>query len=298
MKKLFFAAIAATALCAACENAGKSEVSLKSEADTLSYALGLANSQTGDDVKSELQMNGLDSTDIKAYNKGIEAAIKSSDSDLAYQLGYLRGLQLKFNNIKAQKGALGEKKFSKGLFLHGLHDGAHNTSALVLDPAMPELSNEPDTIGRDRAAMYAAQYQKTLAVKNNDFINKVKAEGAEQIPGTNVYMRVTKTGKGPAPKLESIAVVSAEIVLADNGKVVESMPAQQAPLAQLPGGKALPKGSVIEIYLPWSEAAGDQGMTDPRTGEMVIPPYANIIQRLTIIEINDQIAAPEPALGE
>lgn len=297
MKKLFFAAIAATTIFAACENAGKSKVSLKCEADTLSYALGLANSQTGDEVKSELQMNGLDSTAIKAYNKGLEAAIKSSDSDLAYQLGYLRGLQLKFNNLKAQKGALGEKKMSKSLFLHGLHDGAHNTSALILPPAMPELSNVPDTIGHDRAAMYAAQYQKTLAVKNNEFINKVKAEGAEQIPNTNVYMRVTKTGEGPAPKLESMAVVSVEIVLAESGKVVESMPAQQAPLAQIPGGKPLPKGSVIEIYLPWSEAAGEQGMTDPRTGEMVIPPYANLIQRITIIEINDQVAAPAPMPG-
>lgn len=295
MKKLFFAAIAATTIFGACQNAGKSEVSLKSEADTLSYALGLASSQTGDQVKNELQMNGLDSTAIKAYNKGIEAAIKSSDSDLAYQLGYLRGLQMKFNNLKAQKGALGEKKISKSLFLHGLHDGAHGTSALVIAPAMPEISNVPDTIGSDRAGMYAAQYQKGLAVKNNEFINKMKAAGAEQIPNTNVYMKVTKTGEGPAPKLESMAVVSAEIVLAESGKVVESMPSQQAPLAQLPGGKALPAGSVIEIYLPWSEAAGEQGMTDPRTGEMVIPPYANIIQRITIIAINDQVEAPAPA---
>lgn len=289
MKKFFFVAIAATALLGACKKPGEVNADglLKTQADTLSYAIGQANSFSEQDIVNAFEQFGIDSTKIDDFYEGIEAALKAGDDKIAYQLGYMQGVQTKLRNAQFEQMAfdkkMGEKakkgqSFNNNLVILGMMDGVKDKSALIVKNTLPTGEILNDTIKGQAAQMFVQNYIQQISINNSEFIKNVKANGAKEFE-SNVYYKVTKVGTGDAPKAGAMAMVSVEICDED-GKMLQSMPAQEMPLDQIPGGNEVRKDGVIEIYIPAMKSQGS----------------GNIIQRLTVIAINDQVedAVPTP----
>lgn len=289
MKKFFFVAIAATALLGACKKPGEVNADgnmLKTQADTLSYAIGQANSFSEQEIINAFQQFGIDSTKIDDFYKGLEAALKAGDDKLAYQLGYMQGVQTKLRNGQYEQMAfdkkMGEKAkkgqaFNNNLIILGIMDGIKDKSALVIKNTLPTGEAMNDTIKGQAAQMFVQSYIQQIAATNSEFVKTVKANGAKEFEN-GIFYKVIKVGTGDAPKAGAMAMVSIDFCDED-GKVLQSMPSQEMPLDQIPGGGEVRKDGVIEIYVP---AAKSQGS-------------GNIIQRLTVIAINEQAAVPAPA---
>lgn len=289
MKKFFFVAIAATALLGACNKPGEVKVDenlLKTQADTLSYAIGQANSFSEQEIINAFQQFGIDSTKIDDFYKGLEAALKAGDDKLAYQLGYMQGVQTKLRNGQYEQMAfdkkMGEKAkkgqaFNNNLIILGIMDGIKDKSGLVIKNTLPTGEVINDTIKGQAANAFVQSYVQQISANNSEFIKTVKANGAKEFEN-GIFYKVIKVGTGDAPKAGAMAMVSIDFCDED-GKVLQSMPSQEMPLDQIPGGGEVRKDGVIEIYVP---AAKSQGS-------------GNIIQRLTVIAINEQAAAPAPA---
>ena len=102
------ALMAATALLSACNGKGSQpEADLKTDVDTLSYALGISNSPTEEEAKMYLMQAGSDSTYVEAFLKGIKDGLHSSDDkkEIAYQMGMQAGMQMKtrmFTGVEQQ----------------------------------------------------------------------------------------------------------------------------------------------------------------------------------------------------
>lgn len=289
MKKFFFVAIAATALLGACKKPGEVNADgnmLKTQADTLSYAIGQANSFSEQEIINAFQQFGIDSTKIDDFYKGLEAALKAGDDKLAYQLGYMQGVQTKLRNGQYEQMAfdkkMGEKAkkgqaFNNNLIILGIMDGIKDKSGLVIKNTLPTGEVINDTIKGQAANAFVQSYVQQISANNSEFIKTVKANGAKEFEN-GIFYKVIKVGTGDAPKAGAMAMVSIDFCDED-GKVLQSMPSQEMPLDQIPGGGEVRKDGVIEIYVP---AAKSQGS-------------GNIIQRLTVIAINEQAAVPAPA---
>lgn len=92
MKKIsFFVAIAAAASLASC-TAQAPKANMKSDVDSLSYMMGVANTQGLD---MYLQQQGVDSTYMAEFLKGVtDGANKTSPKDVAYMVGLQVGQQV------------------------------------------------------------------------------------------------------------------------------------------------------------------------------------------------------------
>lgn len=289
MKKFFFVALVATALFGACNKPGEVKVdanTLKTPSDTLSYALGVANGLSEEDILAVFDQFDIDSTEIKAFRRGLEAAVKAGEDELAYQVGYMQGIQVKLRNAQIEKMVFGHKKGEKAkygerispeLVLLGIHDGGNNKSGLVAKNTLPTGEVLNDTVNKANAGMFLQSYIQQLASSHNEFLKKVKESGAKQLQG-DVYYKVTNVGKGDKPSENAKAMVSIDLC-DETGKVIDSMPAQEFPLSQLPGGDEVRNGAVVEVYIPSSQS---------QNGE-------NSIQRLNVIAINDQAPAEDNA---
>ena len=92
MKKIsFFVAIAAAASLASC-TAQAPKANMKNDVDSLSYMMGVANTQGLD---MYLQQQGVDSTYMAEFLKGVtDGANKTSPKDVAYMVGLQVGQQV------------------------------------------------------------------------------------------------------------------------------------------------------------------------------------------------------------
>ena len=100
MKKVLFIAVVAIATgLSSCAQAPKAE--LKTEIDSLSYAIGLSRSQQG--LTQFLEQQGVDSAQYSNFLKGVLEGAKSADisEKMAYSVGMQigGGIKFKYNKI-------------------------------------------------------------------------------------------------------------------------------------------------------------------------------------------------------
>ena len=137
MKKIFMAAVAAVALFSACEKPGAVKPNLKTDIDTLSYALGIANSPSDADIKNYLMQAGADSAYVQEFIKGLKEGLSIADNkkEMAYQLGMQTGMQMKtrmFQSLENQVFAGDSTQhLSTKYFLMGFNDGHKDRIALT-----------------------------------------------------------------------------------------------------------------------------------------------------------------------
>ena len=277
MKKVLFCAlVAATALFSAC-GGGKQQSTptgnLKDEVDSLSYAVGLSQSPTPEQIKDYLMQAGSDSAFVDAFFKGMKEGMNTADDKkaLAYQLGMQSGIQLKARLFPQVEGQVfagdSTKHLSAKNVLAGMVDGKNNVSALVIGK---------DTLHRQQASVYMQQKLQMMSRKANEklygaakkkneaFIAKIaKTAGVKALPG-GVYYKEIKAGNGATPKATQVCEVSYEGRLID-GKVFDSsqdktvkFPANQVIKGWTIALTNMKVGSEWEVYIPWNLAYGDQ----------------------------------------
>lgn len=296
-------------LLAACEKPGSTNVSLKTDVDTLSYALGMANSPTDEQIKMYLMQAGSDSAYVEQFFKGLKEGLSASadKKKTAYQLGLQSGMQIKnqmmtglehqvfagdsTRHISVKNFILGQSDFRKGKSALKGPDGQQ------LDPqGMQALLM--DLVNR----MTAKSNEKTYGPKkqaSEDFMAKIaKKAGVKQLEGGVCY-EVVKEGDGQIPKADEMVEVEYEGKLIDgtvfdstaknnDGKAVK-FPCNQV----IPGWTTalthMPVGSEWIVYIPWDKAYGER-----ESGP--IPPYSALIFKIKLVSVSKAEAPKQPQM--
>ena len=258
--------MAATALLSACNGKGSQpEADLKTDVDTLSYALGISNSPTEEEAKMYLMQAGSDSTYVEAFLKGIKDGLHSSDDkkEIAYQMGMQAGMQMNSGNS-------------------GLYLDKEKKQPITRETVQPILKSVMDR-------MTAAANEKVFgeAKKQNEaFMAKIaKTPGVKPLPG-GVYYKEIVAGTGAKPRTDQTVAVTYEGKLS-NGTVFDSSQGQPANFAcnqVIPGFTTaltnMQVGAEWEVYIPWNQAYGAQ-----QSGP--IPPYSALVFKIKLVKIND-----------
>ncbi len=289
MKKLTF--VAATAIAAAtmvsCGNSTP-KANLKSDIDSMSYAIGMAQSQG----LKEYLVNGLgiDTTYMDAFIKGLNEGANAGDDKkrAAYYAGIQIGQQIGGQMMKGiNQQAFGDdstKTISLKNFMAGFVSGTTGTKGLMTpEQAQTVAQTKMDEI---RKKTMEAKYGENKK-KGEDFLaaNK-KKEGVVTLP-SGVQYKVIKEGNGPVPADTSWVKVNYEGRTLD-GNVFDSSYKRKEPLTlrcnQVIKGWAdalvhMPVGSVWEVYIPQELAYGDR-----EQGQ--IKPFSVLTFKIELVSIN------------
>jgi FKBP-type peptidyl-prolyl cis-trans isomerase FklB len=290
MKKFTFAAIAAVAavMMYSCGN-GAPKANLKSDVDTVSYAIGMAQTQGLKDYL--VGRLGVDTTYMDEFIKGLNEGANAGDDKkkAAYYAGIQIGQQISNQMVKGINHELfGEdstKTISLKNFMAGFIAGTVGKGGLM-------------TV--DSAQQVAQEMMRTIKAKNmekefgpnkkagEDFLAKnAKAEGVKVLEG-GVQYKVLKEGNGALPKDTSRVRVHYEGKTLD-GKVFDSSykrgePADFRANQVIKGWTEalthMPAGSIWEVYIPQELAYGE------RQQGADIKPFSMLIFKIELLEVD------------
>ena len=290
MKKFTFAAIAAVAavMMYSCGN-GAPKASLKSDVDTVSYAIGMAQSQGLKDYL--VGRLGVDTAYMDEFIKGLNEGANAGDDKkkAAYYAGIQIGQQISNQMVKGINHELfgddSTKTISLKNFMAGFIAGTVGKGGLM-------------TV--DSAQQVAQEMMRTIKAKNmekefgpnkkagEDFLAKnAKAEGVKVLEG-GVQYKVLKEGNGALPKDTSRVRVHYEGKTLD-GKVFDSSykrgePADFRANQVIKGWTEalthMPAGSIWEVYIPQELAYGE------RQQGADIKPFSMLIFKIELLEVD------------
>ncbi|MBQ9559415.1 MAG: FKBP-type peptidyl-prolyl cis-trans isomerase [Bacteroidaceae bacterium] len=266
MKKLsIIAVIAAMAVIASCGN-GTPKADLKSDIDTFSYAMGMAQTQG---LRDYLTHMGVDSAYMDEFIKGLNAGANAGDDKkkAAYYMGIQIGQQISQQMMKGINYELfGEdstQTISLKNFMAGFVAGATEKQGLM-------TTEEAQQIARNKQAeIKKAQMEKTYGEwkkENEDYMAKIaKKEGLSKLEN-GVYYEVIEEGKGEIPADTSRVKVNYEGRLI-NDTVFDSSYKRNEPTTfrcnqVIPGWTNalthMPVGSKWKVYIPQDQAYGER----------------------------------------
>ena len=289
MKKFTFAAIAAVSavMMFACGN-GAPKASLKSDVDTVSYAIGMAQTQGLKDYL--VGRLGVDTTYMDEFIKGLNEGANAGDDKkkAAYYAGIQIGQQISNQMVKGINHELfGEdstKTISLKNFMAGFIAGTIGKGGLMTVDSAQAVAQEMMRV------IKAKNMEKEFGPNKKageDFLAKnAKAEGVKVLDG-GVQYKVIKEGNGPLPKDTSLVKVHYEGKTLD-GKVFDSSykrgePANFRANQVIKGWTEalvhMPAGSIWEVYIPQELAYGEreQGM---------IKPFSALVFKIELLEVN------------
>lgn len=259
---------------------------LASTADSISYAYGVVNSLYDDDVKTYLLNSGSEAKYTENFFKGMEDGLltPSDSTDVAYQLGYLTGLQTKFSLSASEASILPDgSKISMAGVLQGMKDGRNGTINFKVDGrnlTIDEIADYLTAVGQ--RSQRKAMNEKQMA--SEDFMDEMAEQPDVHALEGGVLYKVITVGEGSTPTRESEVEVEYSFELAD-GKVVDSTHGKTATFKAskvFPGFTTalchMPAGSEWEVYIPWQQAFGAEG-SGP------IPPYSALVANIKLINI-------------
>ena len=259
MKKLsIIAVIAAMAVIASCGN-GTPKADLKSDIDTFSYAMGMAQTQG---LRDYLTHMGIDSAYMDEFIKGLNAGANAGDDKkkAAYYMGIQIGQQISQQMMKGINYELfGEdstQTISLKNFMAGFVAGATEKQGLM-------TTEEAQQIARNKQAeIKKAQMEKTYGEwkkENEDYMAKIaKKEGLSKLEN-GVYYEVIEEGKGEIPADTSRVKVNYEGRLI-NDTVFDSSYKRNEPTTfrWTNALTHMPVGSKWKVYIPQDQAYGER----------------------------------------
>ena len=290
MKKFTFAAIAAVSavMMYACGN-GAPKASLKSDVDTVSYAIGMAQTQGLKDYL--VGRLGVDTTYMDEFIKGLNEGANAGDDKkkAAYYAGIQIGQQISNQMVKGINHELfGEdstKTISLKNFMAGFIAGTLGKGGLMTVDSAQAVAQEMMRV------IKAKNMEKEFGPNKKageDFLAKnAKAEGVKVLDG-GVQYKVIKEGNGPLPKDTSLVKVHYEGKTLD-GKVFDSSykrgePANFRANQVIKGWTEalvhMPAGSIWEVYIPQELAYGE------RQQGADIKPFSMLIFKIELLEVD------------
>lgn len=264
----------------ACGNKGK-KVSLKDQADSVSFAMGILNSQY-------IQSMGIDSADAKEFLKGVKDGMKyaSNEKKEAYCMGLDMGLKMGngFGEFAKKYEMLNKGKMTDKKFLEGLAT-VFDSKAQKMDPMQAQTLIQ----GVVQQLMDANKAQ------SEKFMKEIAQNKDVKKLNNGVYYKVIKAGNGKKATTSSIVKLNYEGKTVD-GSVFDSSykrgeAAEMSPTQVIPGFQQallnMPVGSTWEVYIPSAQAYGEQG-----SGNKILPNSA-LIFKIEVLDVKDApVAAP------
>ncbi len=288
MKKLTF--VAAMAIAAAtftgCGNSTP-KANLKTDVDTLSYAIGLAQTQG---LKEYLigRMN-IDTTYMDQFIKGLNEGANAGDDKgrAAYYAGIQIGQQISNQMITGINqevfGSDSTKTISLKNFMAGFITGTTGKKGLM---SIEEAGQVAQTkMSEIRAKVMEKEYGPNKAAGEKFLAENKKKDGVKTLP-SGVQYKVIKVGNGAMPADTSMVKVHYEGKTLD-GKVFDSSYKNGQPVSlranQVIKGWTdalvhMPVGSVWEVYIPQELAYGER-----EQGQ--IKPFSALIFKIELISI-------------
>ena len=286
MKKIvLFAAVAAAMGLASCTGQAP-KANMKSEIDSLSYMMGITNTQALSDFA--YQRLGIDSANYVDFVKGIQDGIhKTSKQEKAYVAGLQIGQQVggdMIENINAQLfGNDSTQTLNKNNFLAGFIAAVKNGAVVSAEDAQAYVKEHTEAI---KAKALEAKYGENK-VAGEKFLAENKTKEGVQTTESGLQYKIIKAGKGEIPTKESTVKVNYKGTLID-GTEFDSSYKRNAPATfradQVIKGwtealTMMPVGSKWELYIPQELAYGAR-----ETGGQ-IKPFSTLIFEVELLEI-------------
>ena len=286
MKKIvLFAAVAAAMGLASCTSQAP-KASFKGETDSLSYMLGIANTE-GLVFGMERQF-GIDSLLIDDFLKGfLEGVNKSQSNNKSYNVGYQIGQQVGsqgFENM--DRGMFGNdstKSINKSNFLAGFADALQKKAQTSTQAANDYVSTYVKEL---RSKQLEEQFGENKAAGEKFLAENAKKEGVVTTESGLQY-KIIKAGKGEIPTKESTVKVHYKGTLIDGTEFDSSYsrkePAKFGVTNVIKGWtealQLMPVGSKWELYIPQELAYGE------RQSGSHIKPFSALVFEVELLEI-------------
>lgn len=289
MKKLMFVAVVAIlgAGFTACGNSSP-RASLKNDVDTMSYAIGLAQTQG---LKEYLVGSmGVDTAYMSEFIKGLNEGVNAGENKkkAAYFAGIQIGQQISNRMMKGINNELfGEdstKTISLKNFMAGFIGGVTGKKGLMT------MDEAQETAQRKMQEVKAREMEKKFGANKEAgekfLAANAKKEGVKTLPSGLQY-KVLKEGTGAIPSDTSLVKVHYEGRLV-NDTIFDSSYKRGEPTTfrcnQVIKGWTealchMPAGSVWEIYIPQELAYGERQQSK-------IDPFSALIFKIELLEVN------------
>ena len=285
---MFVAAMAiSAAIFTGCGNSTP-KASLKSDVDTMSYAIGMAQTQG---LKEYLVGSlGVGTAYMDDFIKGLNEGANAGDNKkkAAYYAGIQIGQQISNRMVKGiNHEVFGEdstKTISLKNFLAGFISGTTGKGGLM---TVDSAQNVAQTMIQ---SIKAKEMEKTYGPNREAgekwLAENAKKEGVKTLP-SGVQYKVIKEGNGAIPADTSLVKVHYEGKTID-GKVFDSSYKRGEPInlrcnQTIKGWTDamvhMPAGSTWEVYIPQELAYGEREQGD-------IKPFSTLIFKIELIEVN------------
>jgi FKBP-type peptidyl-prolyl cis-trans isomerase FklB len=289
MKKLSI--VAAMAIVAAgftaCEN-GAPKANLKSDVDSMSYAIGLAQTQG---LKEYLvDRVGMDTAYIGEFIKGLNEGVNAGDNKkkAAYYAGIQIGQQISNQMMKGiNREVFGDdstQTISVKNFMAGFISGATGKQGLM---TIEQAQTVAETKMREiKARVLESTFGDNKAEGEKFLAANAKKDGVKTLP-SGVQYRIIKEGTGAVPADSSLVKVHYEGRLL-NDSVFDSSYKRGEPITlrcnQTIKGWTdamvnMPEGSIWEVYIPQELAYAERQ-------QGIIKPFSVLVFKIELIEVN------------
>lgn len=280
-------AIAAAAF-SACGNSSAPKADLKTDLDSMSYAIGYLQSQY---VRQAIEQGQVvDTTYMDEFVKGINEGANAGDDKkrAAYIMGLQVGQQISSQLVKGVNhevfGEDSTKTISLKNLLAGFISGATGKKGLMTQENANQIAQSK--MEAIKAKTMQKQYGPNKAAGEKFLAANKKKAGVVTLPSGLQY-KVIKEGKGAIPADTTTVKVQYEGRTID-GKVFESSykngqgPMTMQPRQMIPGWTEalthMPEGSVWEVYIPQNLAYKDR-----QAGQ--IKPYSALIFKIELVKV-------------
>ena len=289
MKKIsYFFAVVLAAVIASCGN-GTPKAELKNDIDTLSYAIGMAQTQG---LRDYLTRIGVDSAYMNEFVKGLNEGANAGDDKkkTAYYAGIQIGQQISQQMMKGINYELfGEdstQTISLKNFMAGFVSGTLEEGGLM---TVEEAQNVART---KQMEIKKAQMEKVYGPwkqENETYMAKVAKKAGLNKLDNGVYYEVIEEGKGEIPVDTSRVKVHYEGKLI-NDTIFDSSYQRNEPTTfrcnqVIPGWTNalthMPVGSKWKVYIPQDQAYGDR-----EAGQ--IKPFSTLVFTIELLSIEKE----------
>ena len=290
MKKMMFAALAAVTavMMYSCGN-GTPKANLKTDVDTVSYALVVDQSQG---LKEYLVGNmGIDTTYIDEFIKGLNEGANAGDNKkkAAYYAGIQIGQQISNQMVKSINFQLfgndSTKTISLKNLMAGFVSGVTGKGCLMTPDSARQVAK--NMMRQIKAKSLMKEFGPNKEAGEKFLAENAKKEGIVTLP-SGVQYKVLKEGKGVMPVDTSMVKVHYEGRTLE-GTVFDSSYKRGEPtkfrLDQVIAGwkealKNMPAGSTWEIYVPQELAYGE------RQQGADIKPFSMLIFKIELLDVD------------